>query len=58
MAGSKIQLLVIGSREFKEFKELDNLPAEVEVVDIGTAEELLGDMPAAIFTLPIHRKSS
>ena len=42
MPESKGKLLVLGSKEFDGFTELDNLPAGIQLVGLGTADQMLG----------------
>lgn len=60
MASSKAKLLVLGVKDFYAFKELDQLPADMEILGIGTVDELLGtaNWSSVIWipTLPRRRK--
>ena len=42
MTKDNAKLLVLGSDDFAGFKELDSLPAGIEVVGLGNADEMLG----------------
>ena len=42
MAKDNAKLLVLGADDFAGFKELDSLPPGIELVGLGTADEMLG----------------
>lgn len=42
MPQTKAKLLVLGSKDFSGFKYLKELPKEVHVTAIGTADDILG----------------
>lgn len=42
MARGNAKLLVLGSDDFAGFKELDSLPKGIELVGLGTADEMIG----------------
>ena len=52
MAGKKVNLLVIASEDRPELKHLEDLPADVDVLGVGTAfDENQVDMAAAEIVL-------
>ena len=44
MAQKQARLVVLGSKDFEGFTELDDLPESVEIVGLGSADEILGGM--------------
>ena len=42
MAQQQARLIVLGSKDFEGFTELDDLPKSMEIVGLGSADEILG----------------
>jgi hypothetical protein len=48
MAQKHARLIVLGSKDFEGFTELDGLPAGMEIVGLGSADEILGDFASLL----------